>query len=256
MIPFDCCSLGTHYSKKKNYFSTVSSFYKETGKKSIQIFTASPKSWSKPTLDEDDLRKTKEFVEENNIKLFIHSLYFINLSRLNDDKALKSLKWELSTGSRMGAKGVVVHVGKSLKMEKKEAVDNMYENIKLLLSDISEECPLLIETPAGQGTECLKKIEDFMDFMGRFSGENRVMTCIDTCHVWSSNCGYYPSDYISKFMDKFPDKLIVVHYNDSKCEKGSNKDRHEYPGKGFIGASELSKVSDLCIENNIPMIIE
>jgi len=235
--------VGKHVSKSNTFFSTVKNYRK----KSIQIFTGSPRSWVRKDSCSDDIFKTKDYVENNKIYFFIHSLYFINLAR-DDPKQIKNLNWELSTGLSIGSKGVVVHVGKHL--GNSGSTERMYKNIMKL--DIDPDCPLLLETPAGQGTECLVDIDEFIKFVKRF--DNRLKVCIDTCHVWAA--GYIPIEYIEKFVKEVPDKLVLVHFNDSKTEKGSRKDRHEFPGKGFIGSDEMNKVFHFCEERKIPMVIE
>ncbi len=253
-IPLDHELIGKHYTKSNDFFSTVKHFHEKVKKKSIQIFTGSPKSWTRKEPCEKDLARTKKYVEDNGIHFFIHSLYFINLARKDCTKALDSLKWELRIGPMMGVKGVVVHVGKSLDMGEDTAILNMYNNIVSLLPFINPSCPLLLETPAGQGTETLTDKEDFCAFMNQFSTDNRIRVCIDSCHVFAS--GYSPMEYIDNFVKKCPGDLYVLHFNDSKTEKGSRKDRHEFPGEGFIGKKEMKKVAHWGIDNGVPMVIE
>lgn len=235
--------LGKHCEKKKTFFDTLNGISYP-----IQIFTGSPKSWKRNNPNEEDIEKTKKIITEKNIILFIHSLYFINLAKDNL-KQIENLNWELSTGLSLGSKGIVVHVGKHLNTIK-HPLDVMYNNIMKL--NISPKCPLILETPAGQGTECLVDIEEFIKFVKRF--DNRLKVCIDTCHVWAS--GYNPMEYIEKFINEAPNKLVLVHFNDSKNEKGSKKDRHEIPTKGFIGKEIMDKVFQYCTKMKIPMIIE
>ena len=255
-IPLDHELIGKHYSKSTNFFSTVKHYHETVKKKSIQIFTGSPKSWVRKEPCEEDLARTKKYVEANGIHFFIHSLYFINLAREDCKKALNSLKWELRVGPMMGVKGVVVHVGKALDMGEDTAILNMYNNIIKLMPFIDPSCPLLLETPAGQGTETLTDKNDFCAFMNQFSKEERkkIKVCIDSCHVYAS--GYDPMEYIDNFVQKCPKMLEVLHFNDSKTEKGSRKDRHEFPGKGFIGVKAMKKLAHWGIDNGIPMVIE
>lgn len=257
-IPIENPLIGDHYGKRKSFFSTVSYYHKTVKKDSIQIFTGSPKSWARKEPCEKDLDKTKRYVKENNINLFIHALYFINFGRKPSEvqQAIENLKFELRVGPKMGAKGIVFHVGKYLKEDEDTAIKNMYDNIISVLPFVDEICPLLLETPAGQGTECLTDQDDFIAFYKQFTVEEKkkFKVCIDSCHVFSS--GYFPMEYINHFLTNCPNSLQVIHFNDSKTEKGSKKDRHEFPGHGFIGVEEMAKVANWGIANKIPMIIE
>ncbi len=46
---------------------------------------------------------------------------------------------------------------------------------------------LIIETPAGQGTELLKDLNDFVAFFNGFSKEQKKILgiCFDTAHTWA-----------------------------------------------------------------------
>ena len=255
--------IGTHISKKKTLLKTLTEFYKNPSNKlkPVQIFSGSPKFWRRSKVDPKDLEDTKNYIISHNLEVFIHSIYLINLSRSIEDfkeKAFSCLKYELELGTKVGFKGVVVHCGKSLKLTKNEALDNMFNNIiEIYNSDcISESCPLLIETSAGQGTEVCTKLDEFLDFYSRFTKEQmkKIKICIDTCHVFAA--GYESLEYLNIWNERFPKSIVLVHYNDSKVEKGSKKDRHAYPGEGYIGKKKMLDIADFCMKHNFPMVIE
>lgn len=237
----------THVRKEKTFFETVSKY----PGMDIQIFTGNPKSYSRITPIRDDIIKTREYLTQNNTRLFIHSIYLINTSNYNQ-KAIDYLNWELKWGAAMGARGVVVHTGKSLKMCPRDALVKTKEFIAQL--DINPECPLLVETPAGQGTETLTLREDFIKFISELRElySNRIGVCVDTCHVFAS--GYDPEEYLQKVMENF--RVNLVHFNDSKTPLGSRKDRHEVPGEGFIGKSKMDSIREFCKINDIPLLME
>lgn len=248
--------IGYHIQKKKSFLETV----KSSETKVCQIFTGSTKSWKKATVSNIDLELTKEYITKNSIYLFIHSIYLINLSKSlpeldpknpDDENGLVSLKWELRNGSKMGAKGVVVHVGKSVKLNKEEALYNMKMRIETLYPYIDPACPLLLETPAGQGTELLTNIVEFAKFYKELD-ENKVKICVDTCHVFAA--GYSPLVYLKEIDKTFPNSIVLIHFNDSKNEKGSRLDRHEFPGKGHIGEKILKEIQNSFKE--VPKVIE
>jgi deoxyribonuclease-4 len=254
--------VGSHIKKLKTYYLTFNSLEGKVYLDSypMQIFSGSTKMWKRSKIDEKDVEKTKIYIKEKNIKAFIHSIYLINLSRTGEEfeKAREVLEYDLKLGSMMGMSGVVVHVGKSLKMNKTDAINNMYKNIILLLDIIDESCPLLIETPAGQGTEILTELDDFCRFYENFSLKDRkkVKLCLDTCHIFASSDKYKPIEYLENVYNKFPNSIVLVHYNDSKCKHGSKKDRHEVPGLGYIGFEDMEKIYQWCFEKKIPMVVE
>lgn len=255
--------IGTHISKNKTFFKSISEFYNSNRAylKPVQIFTGSPKFWRRPNVPEQDIEKTREFIDKHNLSVFIHSIYLINLSKSPEEfreKAKECLIFELEFGEKIGFKGVVVHCGKSLKLDKKVALDNMYNNIIEIYNSgcISNSNPLLIETSAGQGTEVCTTIREFMDFYSRFTEVQmtKIKICIDTCHVFAA--GHESLEYLEKWNKRFPGSIVLVHYNDSKVDKGSKKDRHAYPGEGYIGKKKMLNIADFCMKYSLPMVIE
>jgi deoxyribonuclease-4 len=218
--------------------------------KPYQIFISNPQG-TKVDISEDDLKATKEWIAKTGQNVFVHSQYIINLCQpASTGWHITALKKSLIAAAAAGFKGVVVHVGKSVDMLKNEAMENMRQNIRKVLEVATEECPLLLETPAGQGTETLTKREDFLAFVQSFEDE-RIGICIDTCHVFAT--GYCPLEYLKAT----PEKLVkLVHFNDSQTPKGSKKDRHALVGTGHIGFGKMAEVGVFCAERGWPMVIE
>ena len=145
-----------------------------------------------------------------------------------------------------------MHVGKSTTTALPAALETMRKNIVACLEDATEECPLLLETPAGQGTETLTEVDDFLGFVTGI-GDPRLRVCVDTCHVFA--CGHKPLDYLSRF-EEYPGLLKLVHYNDSAAPCGSCVDRHAFMGTGHIGMDGMKQIAELCHTKQVPMVIE
>ena len=220
-----------------------------------------------------DLTKANE---TSTAPIFIHSPYVLNLchpgnkngERQEDEYINKELgmsawggwtfyclKNLLEFGSASGAKGVVVHVGKSLKHDYAESLENMWYSVIACSQWATPECPLLIETPAGQGTEVLCSPEELGDFYLSLPQPTKdvVGICVDSCHVFSA--GRDPNDYLS-VLEKMGVPINLIHYNDSKGECGCKKDRHAMIGKGYIGMDSLMQTLQYCIKQNIPLLTE
>ena len=160
-----------------------------------------------------------------------------------DDYHLTLLKKNLEYGVKSGAKGVVVHVGKATDKPLAKALENMLHNITLALEAATPECPLLLETPAGQGSEVLTKYEEFVEFV-RVINDPRLKICVDTCHIFAS--GYEPQKYVKDLLTSKDKSLLhLIHYNDSATPCGSCVDRHAFPGIGHIGYQRMVEVLSL-----------
>lgn len=195
-------------------------------------------------------------------KLYVHTPYVLNLSMEPGppdapNYVVESLKKHLSTAAAMGLRGVVVHVGKACKSPSVEvAVQNMRENLAQSLQVASTECPLILETPAGQGTETLVDMQDFMGFAKSIGRPDVFGVCIDTCHTFAA--GVQPAEYLGAFIDDPDARSLVklVHFNDSKTPLNSRVDRHALMGTGHIPKEQLVRCAQLAHIHGIPMIIE
>lgn len=218
--------------------------------KPYQIFLGNPQG-SHLTVSDTEIAATSVLVKDLGVSIYVHSPYIINLCVKNDWN-VKLLQTNLKVAGRCGFKGVVVHVGKSTKQPLPEALATMRENILSALESATVSCPLLLETPAGQGTETLTERDEFLQFVAGF-GDERLRICLDTCHVFA--CGHDPVRYIQSCLD-YSGLLKLIHYNDSKDICGSCKDRHALAGTGHIGLQTMTEIARLCKEKALPMVIE
>lgn len=186
-------------------------------------------------------------------QLFVHAPYIINLSS-QESWPVERLRHELLACQRMGGKGVVVHVGKYKDQDYRLALNQMETSIRTVLDAASEQCPLLLETPAGEGTELCAGLTEFQAFYDRFGGDKRLKICIDTAHIWAA--GYDPSYYVRKWLNKDRNSIGLIHFNDSEVPRGSRVDKHYPAGLGYIGYKRLWDVHELCREQNIAMVRE
>lgn len=258
-------SVGSHIPKLSSFNQTLISYINDSKyNKTCQIFLRSNQTGKITNINNDDIIKTNEIIKKNNLKLFVHSPYFINLAnpvtKINPNDTswiLNLLVSDLKLTNQLFGSGVVVHVGKYKSLSINLCLDNMEKYIKQMLIFATESCPLILETPAGQGTELCSNFDDFSNFYNRFSFDEKkkFKVCIDTCHVFAS--GYDPFDYLNQWISLHtPTSISLIHLNDSQKPKGSRVDRHAHIGLGYIGFNTLFNVIKLCNENNIPMVIE
>jgi hypothetical protein len=171
-----------------------------------------------------------------------------------DDYGVNCLIKNLQYASALGCRGVVVHVGKSVGREVGLALSNMRVNLLTAMEHATAACPILLETPAGQGTEMLTKYADFVDFVRTFESD-RIAICVDTCHVFAAGCD--PLTYIMDLLaSATPGLLKLVHFNDSSGCCGSCVDRHAFIGTGEIGLEKLAAIAERCSSCHVPMLVE
>ena len=241
--------IGSHMPKLKSLVDTVHSF---PAGKPHQIFLAGPQS-SRLSIADAELAAANAAIQATGNRVFIHSPYIINLCTkpgTNDDYHTALLIKNLQYGVTMGASGVVVHVGKSTTQPISEAMANMRANIETALPHASPECPILLETPAGQGTEVLTTSAEFAAFVVSI-GDPRLRICIDTCHVFA--CGEDPESYLAAMPAAY---TKLIHFNDSATPCGSCLDRHAFVGQGHIGIEKMTAIAVAGTAATLPMVIE
>ena len=257
--------IGSHVSFKSS--SQLLGSVKEAisyGADTFMIYTGAPQNTKRCKLDYALTVKAVNELYDNNIKLeniIIHAPYIINLA--NNEKqenylfAIEFLKEEINRASMLGITKLVLHPGSFVNL----GIDTGINNISNALNEIltpNQEVMICLETMAGKGTEIGFNIEQIKKIMDKVNYSNKLMVCLDTCHL--NDAGYDISNF-DKFLDEFDriidiDKIACIHINDSKNIKGSKKDRHENIGFGTIGFDTLVNIiyNDRVI--NIPKILE
>ena len=247
--------LGGHVPKKSTILETIK---QAPPKYPIQFFLGSPRG-SARSVDDLDLVRAGEYVQTQSMRCFIHTPYIINLCNTDgpDKWALKLLEKDLNAGQILGAQGVVVHTGAANHHPLKMALDIMFDGLVKALESATPECPVLLETPAGEGHDTLCTVDEMSEFYNRFTDEQKklIKICVDTAHVWGAD--YEPMDYLRKWEGlQSPGSIGLIHYNDSKVKKGARLDRHEAPGHGQIGADKLEMVAAWAVRHGVALIRE
>lgn len=217
-----------------------------------------------------DISSVIEYIKSNRITIAVHSSYTINIAKKwhEFDWWVEYIIEEIQICSKIGAYGIVLHTGNKLNLSESEAINNMYT---LLLhihrKTNTSNIKILIETPAGQGTEMLADIEEYCRFMSKFFDntnvaiQNRFGCCIDSCHIFVAGYDITDKKELSNFFTKIRntiglDKIKLCHLNDAKGNFGSMLDRHANFGDGNIGKKYILDFVKIINHMEIPIIIE
>lgn len=259
-------TVGNHFSRQPTLFATVRTYYAQHDtRRAVQFFTRGNQGFQKVVFSEQDYLDTYNFIMQHGVEVFIHSPYGINLSQPfnkwslhkpagKDGKSVGSLgtSWcvkllleELCIGHRIGSRGVVVHTGKCKSKEynctEAVAVKRMINSVVYILKQLyihGYTTPLLLETPAGQGTEILTTFESMRDF------------------YWSVICHTYQSNVNTKNMTGL--HAILTEFS-RHCTEGDSVTRHnglkgntivdDFISKHLnMGTHEWSKLFKICID--------
>jgi endonuclease IV len=210
--------IGAHINKQKTLLNTMINISTNDGN-ALQFFASNPRSIHIANIEKykQEAPEIIAYCKKNNFKLIIHSPYTVNLAKefkngyrdcdIKDLYGIKILLNELILADILGAVGTVVHVGKYTTLTYDQGLENMRNALKYIINNIKDlhlKSKIILETPAGQGTELLTNLKDFLEFYNSFSKEekNYFKICIDTAHVWSS--GYELKDAIGFQPNSFP----------------------------------------------------
>jgi deoxyribonuclease IV len=262
-------SVGSHAGKVGTLFDTIQL---EPYAIPIQFYLNGNRSFN-VSIEEQDINNCQELLSKHPRDVFVHSSNSLNLCKpkgSEGDYFNRCLIKTISVAKRCGFHGVVVHVGKLCAPQ--NSLSHMKANIMYCLESATPRCPLLIETPAGQGKEQLLSpaalgafVDDIVLELYRgcsedccyldYQKKSPLGICIDTCHVFAA--GYNPVEYWDKLSEIGVINLVkLIHFNDSKKHKGSCVDRHAQIGYGMIPLNQLHVIATRAIHRGIPLVRE
>lgn len=257
--------IGSHVSFKSN--TQLLGSTKEAlsyGENTFMFYTGAPQNTKRSKIDDNLTNKALKLMKESDIDIknvIVHAPYIINLA--NDENkekylfAINFLKEEIKRVEKIGVKKIVLHPGSYTTLDIDRGIKCIINALNEVLKDDSS-VSILLETMAGKGTEVGFKLEHLKRIIDGVSNKDRLMVCLDTCHL--NDAGYDMSNF-DVFLDEFNDiigieKIGCIHINDSKNILSSHKDRHENIGYGMIGFENLVNIIYDERLNNIPKILE
>jgi deoxyribonuclease-4 len=121
--------------------------------------------------------------------------------------------------------------------------------------------PLLVEPSAGGGRCLASKVEDLGPYLTAVDRHPHLGVCFDSCHAWAAGHDLATPGGMTATLDALvatigPDRLWLVHANDSKDPCGSARDRHENIGSGAIGTGPFGELLRHPAVAGIPIIVE
>jgi deoxyribonuclease-4 len=233
------------------------------GENTFMFYTGAPQNSNRYPIEEEKVNEAHKFMKDNNINIndiIVHSPYIINLA--NEDENIKSfaisfLIEEIKRCEMLGISKIVVHPGSHVQKGEEVGINNIIDALNKVLNSNSN-VTICLETMAGKGSEVGYSFEQLRTIIDNVKYNNRLMICLDTCHM--HDAGYDLNDFDS-ILDKIDEligieKIACIHVNDSKNLVGDKKDRHANIGFGDIGFDKLIKIIYNKRIENVPKILE
>ncbi len=237
---------------------------KEVGGNCGQIFAGSPRGWKVAEYSDEEGENFQELMADNDQKPYvIHSTYLVNLATPKDDlfeKSVNCLQDELDAAEKLGVKYIVFHPGAHTGSGRENGIERIAEGIDSL--DIPESVTLLLENTAGKGTTLGKTFGELREMIDSAdTPDEKIGVCIDTCHAHAAGYELREEKGFRDMLQEIEEdigleRVKVLHLNDSKDEKGSEKDNHEHIGEGNIGEKGFRNVINAEQFEDLPMMLE
>ena len=251
--------LGKHIPSDVRSIMAESLKIKSQGGNLIQLFIDVTSSYIKM------YKMIGTWLKTQHIKCVVHASYNINLSSPFDEYSfgIKQFITEIKIANKLKAFAIVVHTGKRINMSQEEALNNMFTSLLYVHKQTLkyENVKILIETPAGQGSEICSNIIDLAYFFEKLTNIPRFGICIDTCHIFVAGVDIRSHEKIDQFFSELDiqfglKKINLIHLNDSQEDFDSHIDRHANIGQGKIGKDSLLYFAKFGFMLNIPVCLE
>ena len=253
--------IGCHLSVADGYRAmgeTMSRF----GGNTFAWFTRNPRGGRTKPVDLSDVRALADHAENEHFgPLVAHGSYTMNLCSAKEEtraNGLDMLRQDLERMESLPGNLYNFHPGSHTGLGTEAGIGLIAASLnELLTPDL--RTTVLLETMAGKGSEIGGTFEELREIIDRVTCRDKIGVCFDTCHTWDA--GYDLVNDLDGVLRHFDeviglDRLRAVHFNDSKNERGSHRDRHEKLGRGALGDEAMRRIAQHPALQGLPFILE
>lgn len=225
----------------------------QLGANAMQIFSASPRMWAHgigrlTPADAERFRTRRRELQLGPV--VIHGNYLINLASPNPvlrTRSMQAFHQEIVRAIDLGADYLVAHPGSFCDGRVDAGISAIAQGVRQAARGLKlGELKLLLENTAGQGSSIGSKFEELQAIV-HACPDLPLGVCIDTAHTFAAGWDIRTAEGLEAVLHDIDRtiglaRVAVVHMNDSKTPLGSRVDRHEYIGKGKIGAEAFARI--------------
>ena len=228
---------------------------REIGADAIQVFADNPTAWRRRLEPPKELPAFQRRLAELSIApVAIHASYLVNLAGPDERfhaASIEVLANELRVAPGFRARFVNVHVGSHRGTGVEVGTARLADGLCRALAEVDDgpdAAKIVLENSAGGGFGLGADVVELAGIAeaaaARGIPDARLGFCLDAAHAWGAGVDLARPDETDAFLADFDariglGRLVMVHLNDSKAERGSHLDRHEHVGAGQIGAAGL-----------------
>ncbi|HUS80945.1 MAG TPA: deoxyribonuclease IV, partial [Armatimonadota bacterium] len=201
----------------------------------LQMFTSAPVQWARRKVGvREGSRLAQHLAELDITPHFVHASYLLNLS--SPDRALRrrsisDLAQEVEAARRLGAAGVIVHLGSvGAGGQIEEGIARVAEAADIVCERVPEGPPVILENSAGQGNMVGSRLEHIARIIEGANCSERLRVCIDTAHAFGAGCAVHTASGLRRTIEEMDatfglERMALLHVNDSLLPFASGRDR-------------------------------
>jgi deoxyribonuclease-4 len=237
------------------------------GARVAQVYVSNPRGWRLTDGDPAQDDAFRAGCLERDVSIYVHASLLVNLGSPTPatvENSTATLAHALRRGREIGARAVVFHAGSSVDDSlAAAALRQVGRALRPLLDEAaSVDGPRLLVEPSAGGGRCLaSRVEDLGPYFEAVDWHPWLGVCFDTCHIWAAGHDLAAAGGMTATLDALvatvgPDRLALVHANDSRDECGSLRDRHENVGRGRIGEAPFAELLRHPAVAGVPVVVE
>lgn len=217
----------------------------QAGCAAMQIFTKNATRWEAPPLAPEEASRFREEKARTGIAPVVaHGSYLVNLASPDPallERSRRAFLEELRRAQALGLACVITHPGAHMGAGVEAGLARVAESLDWIDERAGAGAPLVcLENTAGQGTVLAGEFGHLCTIFARVRAPERLGVCVDTCHGHAAGydfgtAGAYAASLAELEKAVGTGRVLAIHLNDAKGERGSRLDRHEHLGRGRIG---------------------
>ncbi|MET1231943.1 MAG: deoxyribonuclease IV [Candidatus Limnocylindrales bacterium] len=260
---------------------------RDIGATTVQVFTDNPTSWRRRAEPPRALQAFRQRLAAHDVSpTATHAAYLINLAGPEPEfwsRSVDVLAAELRMATLYDARLVNMHVGShrgsGFEAGRRRLAQGIVRAFEIEGEGEANERadggsepadpphrPLLVlENSAGSGDGMGTTVEELAGILEALDEAGapmaRIAVCLDTAHLWAAGHEISRPEVIDTILADTdrqlgPERLAMLHLNDSKAALGSHLDRHEHIGAGRIGEPGMRHLLSHPRLRVVPMFLE
>ena len=253
--------IGCHLSVTDGY-AAMGETISRMGGNTFAFFTRNPRGGKTKPADPADIGALSAYMKNERFgPLVAHGSYTMNLCSANQttrENGLDMLTQDLERMEMLPGNLYNFHPGSHTGQGTETGIAQITEALNSVMKP-DMHTTVLLETMAGKGSEIGGTFEELREIIDRTECREKIGVCFDTCHTWDA--GYDLVGDLDGVLSHFDDvigldRLLAVHFNDTKNARGSHKDRHEKLGQGHLGMEAMRRIAQHPALQGLPFVLE